>query len=168
LVFRKLGVLGCELISLHLLQSTKLEKTRAKFIGRSNEVSKIGWTADGGGTVWIDAGGTKNATKPGTSGFRPVSEEIWNFHIGGYQVCEKWLKERKGRILSADDIDLYNKIVVAISETIRLMPEIDRVIDEHGGWPGAFVTEPLESIDEPPEESELSPDESREAQSTFL
>ena len=47
-------------------------------------------------------------------------------------------KDRKGRTLSNDDIAHYQKIVVALSETIRLMAEIDRVIDEHGGWPGAF------------------------------
>ena len=50
------------------------------------------------------------------------------------------IKDRKGRRLSQDDINHYQKIVVAISETIRLMAEIDKVIDAHGGWPGAFVT----------------------------
>ena len=40
------------------------------------------------------------AATPGTIGFRGVPEEVWNFHIGGYQVCEKWLKDRKGRTLS--------------------------------------------------------------------
>jgi hypothetical protein len=67
---------------------------------------------------------------------------VWNFQIGGYQVCHKWLKDRKGRTLSADDIAHYHKIVVALSETIRLMAEIDEVIEQHGGWPGAFVTDP--------------------------
>ena len=60
---------------------------------------------------------------------------MWAFHIGGYQVCEKWLKDRKGRPLSKADITHYQKIVVALSETIRLMKEIDEVIDQHGGWP---------------------------------
>jgi Type ISP C-terminal specificity domain len=67
-----------------------------------------------------------------------VPEDVWNFHIGGYQVCEKWLKDRKGRALSKHDIAHYQKIVVALSETIRLMKEIDEVIEAHGGWPGAF------------------------------
>jgi hypothetical protein len=58
--------------------------------------------------------------------------------LGGYQVCEKWLKDRKGRTLSRDDIGHYHKIVVALSEIIHLMKEIDEVIDKHGGWPGAF------------------------------
>ena len=73
-----------------------------------------------------------------TCGFRGVPEAVWNFHIGGYQVCEKWLKDRKGRVLSKADIEHYQRIVVALSETIRLMKEIDEVIDKHGGWPGAF------------------------------
>jgi hypothetical protein len=76
----------------------------------------------------------------GTVGFKGVREEVWNFHIGGYQVCEKWLKDRKGRTLSKDDLAHYHKIVVALSETIRLMKKIDEVIEQHGGWPGAFQT----------------------------
>jgi hypothetical protein len=70
-----------------------------------------------------------------TTGFAGVPEAVWNLHIGGYQVCEKWLKDRKGRTLSTDDITHYHKIVVALSETIRLMSEIDAVIESHGGWP---------------------------------
>jgi hypothetical protein len=74
-----------------------------------------------------------------TTGFRGVPEAVWNFHIGGYQVCEKWLKDRKGRPLSPEDIAHYGKVVIALSETIRLMAEIDAVIATHGGWPGAFA-----------------------------
>ena len=65
---------------------------------------------------------------------------VWNFRVGGYQVCHKWLKDRKGRILSKEDIAHYQKIVVALAETIRLMNEIDKVIEKHGGWPAAFAT----------------------------
>jgi hypothetical protein len=79
------------------------------------------------GTVWLD--------KAQTTGFKGVREDVWNFHIGGYQVCAKWLKDRKGRSLTADDLAHYQKIVVALSETIRLMAEIDAVIAKHGGWP---------------------------------
>ena len=80
------------------------------------------------------------ATKPGTIGFKGVPEEVWDFHIGGYQVCHKWLKDRKGRTLSDEDIGHYQKIVVALNETIRIMAEIDEVIEAHGGWPDAFET----------------------------
>jgi len=72
--------------------------------------------------------------------FEGVPENVWNFHIGGYQVCEKWLKDRRGRVLSEEDIAHYQKIVVALKETIRLMVEIDKVIEAHGGWTGAFAT----------------------------
>ena len=68
-------------------------------------------------------------------GFNGVPKEVWEFQIGGYQVCNKWLKDRRGRRLSADDITHYQRIIVAISQTIRMMKEIDAVIEEHGGWP---------------------------------
>ncbi|MFZ1471592.1 MAG: type ISP restriction/modification enzyme, partial [Anaerolineae bacterium] len=79
------------------------------------------------GAVWLD--------KAQTAGFRGVPEPVWNFHIGGYQVCEKWLKDRKGRTLSAEEIEHYQRVVVALNETIRVMGEIDAVIEDHGGWP---------------------------------
>jgi len=66
--------------------------------------------------------------------------DIRNSQVGGYQVCEKWLKDRKGRRLSEENINHYHRIVVALKETIRLMAEIDEVIEQHGGWPGAFTT----------------------------
>jgi hypothetical protein len=136
-LFRSLAQLGGELTALHLLESPKLNAPITEFIGSNTVVSKVGWTADDGGTVWIDKGQT--------NGFRPVPEEVWNFHIGGYQVCEKWLKDRgpkkgqPGRTLTVEDIAHYHKIVIALSETIRLMAEIDQVIETHGGWPGAFT-----------------------------
>ena len=134
-LFRELARLGGELTALHLLESAKLDQPMTTFIGDSREVVKVGWVDN---TVWLDAGGKKAETRPGTSGFQGVPEAVWKFHIGGYQVCEKWLKDRKGRMLSDEDIAHYHKIVVALSETIRLMAEIDTVIETHGGWPGAF------------------------------
>lgn len=134
-LFRALARLGGELTALHLLESPKLDQPITEFIGNTREVVKVGWVD---GTVWINAAGKKGATTAGTSGFQGVPEEVWNFHIGGYQVCEKWLKDRKGRTLTDEDIAHYHKIVVALSETIRLMQEIDEVIEQHGGWPGAF------------------------------
>lgn len=129
---RGLSVLGGELVALHLLESPLLDKLITEFIGGRNvKIEKISWSDN---TVWVD--------KAQTTGFRGVHEDVWKFHIGGYQVCEKWLKDRKGRTLSNDDIAHYHKIVVALFETIRLMVEIDRVIDQHGGWPGAFSAPP--------------------------
>lgn len=128
-LFRALARLGGELTALHLLESPKLAQPITEFIGgRHPEVEKISWSRN---TVWVD--------KAQTTGFRGVREDVWNFHIGGYQVCEKWLKDRKGRTLTKDDLAHYQKIVIALSETIRLMKEIDEVIEKHGGWPGAFA-----------------------------
>ena len=67
--------------------------------------------------------------RPERSASTVCPKTVWNFHIGGYQVCEKWLKDRKGRKLLKADIEHYQKIVVALSETIRIMKEIDEVID---------------------------------------
>ena len=67
--------------------------------------------------------------------FAGVAPEVWNFHVGGYQVCQKWLKDRKGRTLSYDDLAHYRRVVAALAETIHLMADIDAVIDQHGGWP---------------------------------
>ena len=128
-LFRALAKLGGELVALHLMESPKLDKHITKWIGGKNpEVEKLTYSDE---TVWTD--------KAQSEGFRGVPENVWSFHIGGYQVCEKWLKDRKGRMLSDDDITHYHRIVVALSETIRLMAEIDQVIEKHGGWPGAFA-----------------------------
>jgi hypothetical protein len=127
-VFRSLAGLGGELVALHLLESPKVDHLITEYSGgRAPEVEKVSCSKN---TVWLD--------KAQTIGFKGVREEVWKFHIGGYQVCEKWLKDRKGRTLSKEDIAHYQKIVVALAETIRLMKEIDEVIEQHGGWPGAF------------------------------
>lgn len=136
--FKEVAQIGQKIAETHLLESSTVNKSISTYIGASDpEVKRISWSD---GSVWIDAppSAKNKPSKAGTSGFQGVSEQIWNFSIGGFQVCEKWLKDRKGRTLSDDDIAHYQKIIVAISETIRLMEEIDKVIDEHGGWPGAF------------------------------
>ena len=57
--------------------------------------------------------------------FADVPEIAWVFHIGGYQPAQKWLKDRRGRVLSWDDIGHYQKIVKILSETDRIMKEIE-------------------------------------------
>ena len=137
-LFRNLARFGGELVSLHLMESPKLAYFITSYVGPDDpKIARVGWSDN---AVWLDAVATKKGQSltPGTIGFRGVPEDVWNFHIGGYQVCHKWLKDRKGRTLSKDDIDHYQRIVIALNETIRIMGEIDEVIDEHGGWPGAF------------------------------
>ena len=142
-LFRKLAEAGQDLLALHLLESPKLSKPITSYAGpRDPEVGRVGWSD---GTVWLDAGKTiaregHRATKSGSIGFQGVPEEVWGFNIGGYQVCHKWLKDRKGRTLSGGDVAHYQKIVVALNETIRIMAEIDYVIESHGDWPDAFQT----------------------------
>lgn len=105
-------------------------------------VSKIGWSQE---TVWLDAAATsaragQRATAPGTHGFVGVPEAVWDTNVGGYQVCHKWLKDRRGRRLSTREILHYVKIVSALSQIGDLVPQIDEVIAVHGGWPDAFVS----------------------------
>jgi predicted helicase len=128
-LFRALAKLGGQLTALHVLDSPKIDQAITEFVGDRNlEVEKVSWTTD---VVWLD--------KAQTTGFKGVREKVWNFHIGGYRVCEKWLKDRKGRRLLKADIDHYHKIIVALHETLRLMEEIDVVIEQEGGWPDAFA-----------------------------
>jgi predicted helicase len=138
-LFRRLAHLGGELVALHLMESPKLDQFITSYVGPKNpEIEKVGWSDS---IVWLNAAATKKGhpATPGTIGFRGVPEAVWNLRIGGYQVCDKWLKDRKGRTLSKEDIAHYQKIIVALAETIRLMKEIDEVIEAYGGWPGAFV-----------------------------
>ncbi len=126
-LFQALALLGGELVALHLLESPKVNAFITHFEGKGdNSIPKKPIYKDG--AVWFNA----------SQRFEGVPEAVWNFHIGCYQVCEKWLKDRKGRTLSADDIANYQRVVVALNETIRLMAEIDCVIETHGGWPSAF------------------------------
>ena len=142
-LFRKLADAGHNLLALQLLESTKFGKPITSYTGpRNPEVGWVGWLD---GTVWLDAGKPiasegHRATKHGTIGFEGVPEQVWDFRIGGYHLCHKWLKDRKDRTLSDEDIAHYQKIIVALNETIRIMAEIDEVIESHGGWPDAFLT----------------------------
>ena len=121
-VFAELVDKGAELVALHLMESKALDALITKYlVAGSNTVDKVRYD-EKEGRVWIN----------GTQYFEGVPPEVWSFHIGGYQVCEKWLKDRKGRKLLYDDLQHYQRVVVALAETIRLMGEIDAIIP---GWP---------------------------------
>jgi predicted helicase len=124
-LFRSLAAKGAELVALHLMESPKLNTSSTTFPLKGDDiVDKVQYT-DNDRRVWINA----------KQYFGGVSKAVWEFHVGGYQVCERWLKDRKGRKLTYKDIQHYQKTVVALSETIRLMTGIDEVIEEQGGWP---------------------------------
>ncbi len=71
----------------------------------------------------------------GRSISRASRRDVWEFHVGGYQVCQKWLKDRKGRAVDQHDKRHYQRIVAALAETITLMEQVDAAIDGGGGWP---------------------------------
>ena len=57
-----------------------------------------------------------------------IPEVAWNFHIGGYQPAQKYLKDRKGKALTDKDIQHWQKIIVALTETDKIMKEIDTLL----------------------------------------
>ncbi|GAJ05872.1 unnamed protein product [marine sediment metagenome] len=123
------------MVSLHLMESDTLKNHITNFtVSGDNAVTKVG---EKGKTLTDVENGKGKLFINKTQYFGGLPEEVWNFHIGGYQVCHKWLADRKkaGRKISAEDIEHYHKIVVAINETIKIMKQIDEVIDAHGGWP---------------------------------
>jgi predicted helicase len=124
-LFRSLAARGAELVALHLMESPMLDKLITEFPAKgTDEMEKVQYTDDDQ-RVWFNS----------RQYFGGVPKAVWEFHVGGYQVCEKWLKDRKGRKLSYEDIRHYQRTVVALNETIRLMAEIDQVVGQHGGWP---------------------------------
>jgi len=68
-----------------------------------------------------------------------VSPDVWAYQVGSHQVCRKWLKDRRGRRLSDNDLDQYESIIAAIAETIEIERQIDTAIESFGGWPEAFT-----------------------------
>ena len=146
-LFRALCRKGAELVALHLMESPALRQPITNYpVPGMNLVEKghPRYLAPGErdpatnhplerGRVYL----TRENKRAGKRGqyFEGVPPEVWAFRVGGYQVCERWLKDRRGRNLSSDDLTHYERIIVALAETIRLMREIDEVIDAHGGWP---------------------------------
>lgn len=126
-LFRELCSLGQQLIDLHLMETKATKITGYPVAGDSN-VEKVRYQEpldDAKGRVWINS----------TQYFDGIPKEVWEFHIGGYQVCDKWLKDRKGRQLTYDDLTHYQQVVSALAETMKLMKAIDVAIDNHGSWP---------------------------------
>lgn len=112
--------LGRELRELHLMKAPVDYETTFPVAG-SDLVEKAAWIPDQAGNdetvrgrVYINE----------TQYFGNVPELAWNFYIGGYQPAQKWLKDRKGRTLSNEDLDHYQKIIKILLETNRIMQQI--------------------------------------------
>lgn len=114
--FKKLLSIGTKLRELHLMKSIKLNQFITIYPeDGSNIVEK---TIYKNGNVYINE----------KQFFGNVPEIAWNFYIGGYQPVQKWLKDRKGRVLSNEDLEHYQKMIVVLVETYKLMQEIDVVL----------------------------------------
>ncbi len=124
--FRELGKIGKQIREIHLLESLKVEDNIASYpiVGENNVTKNIcqkDWEITNDekqlGRIWINS----------EQYFENIPLFAWEFFIGGYQPAQKWLKDRRGHKLSFEDILHYRSVIVALSETDRLMKEIDKI-----------------------------------------
>lgn len=122
-LFREIEKLGEKLIDLHLLRSVQLSSPVSRFQGEgTNKIAKpkrVGRNYKAKeGCVYINKDGQH---------FEGIKPEVWEYEIGGYQVLDKWLKDRRERKLSLSEIKTYCKIVTAIEQTIEVQQKIDEI-----------------------------------------
>ena len=136
-VFAALVTLGKSLTALHLMESEGDEVSTFPVAG-DNRVDRVQYAppTDGvvSGRVFVNR----------VQYFEGVSPETWEFTIGGYRPTEKWLKDRKGRVLSDDDIDHYRQIIAVLAGTNHLMHEIDELIEGQAGGLRRFNSWPID------------------------
>ena len=114
-VFAHVSDKGEQLRRLHLMEAPAIGDTPFPYEGEGDDVVASGYPKFEDGTVQINK----------DQHFEGVPDIAWGFHIGGYQPAQKWLKDRRGRPLSWDDISHYQKIVKILAETDRIMKEIE-------------------------------------------
>jgi predicted helicase len=112
-VFRDVQEKGTQLRRLHLMEGDVIGDTPYPFTGDGDNL--VGHVKYAGSSVFIND----------TQCFESVPQIAWEFYIGGYQSAQKWLKDRKGRTLSFDDILHYQKIIKCLTETDRIMRSIE-------------------------------------------
>ncbi|MFN9402636.1 MAG: type ISP restriction/modification enzyme, partial [Dolichospermum sp.] len=119
-LFHELAIKGEELVNLHLMKSHTLNNfmTTYQQIG-DNQITEVTYHSELE-RVYVNK----------QNYFTNIPQHIWEFKIGGYQVLDKWLKDRKNakRELSTQEINHYQKVVISLTETFRIMQEIDRII----------------------------------------
>ena len=120
-LFTNLAALGTRLADLHLLKSPELDPPTCRFEGEGDAV--VARTKAQG--FRYDAGEQRMYVNK-TQHFGPVALEVHEYQIGGYQVCDKWLKDRRDRRLDLDDIRTYCRMVTAIGITLAIQQELDR------------------------------------------
>ena len=118
-LFKKMSDYGNMLTDLHLLKSPELDSPIARLGKGDNRVKKLKYD-DKAGVLYINK----------EQYFEGISQDVWSYQIGGYQVCDKWLKDRKERVLSLDEIQTYCRIVTAINQTIEIQKSIDEIYED--------------------------------------
>jgi predicted helicase len=114
-IFHALAEHGAALRGLHLMDSPVLDHLITTYpVGGTHDVKALRYE---NGNVFINE----------TQYFGGVPETAWNFYIGGYQPAQKWLKDRKGRSLSVEDIRHYQRIITALTETAKIMADIETI-----------------------------------------
>lgn len=129
-VFWSVAEKGEQLRRLHLMEEEAVGTAPYPLEGSGGgeveaKFPKFEATSEGLGEVWIN----------GAQRFTGVPQISWEFYIGGYQPAQKWLKDRRGRTLSFDDIRHYQNIIKILSETDRIMKQIELPLDVETGGP---------------------------------
>jgi hypothetical protein len=119
-LFQKVAALGARLTALHLLKSPELDPPACRFDGEGESCIAKGRKVG----LHYEPGEQRVYINP-TQCFAPVPEAVWTYQVGGYQVCEKWLKDRQERRLEVDDIRTYCRIVTALKLTLDIQREIN-------------------------------------------
>ena len=120
--FERIASIGNKLRRLHLMEEIPPQATSFDIEG-DNTVSEIRFEKEIPDQAGDDISGKVYINK--TQYFGNVPELAWNFYIGGYQPAQKWLKDRKNRTLTYDDISHYRKIIAILIKTHKLMQELD-------------------------------------------
>lgn len=118
-VFAHVSETGEQLRRLHLMETSAIGDTPYTYEGEGDDVVASGYPKFEGGKVHINK----------DQHFAEVPAIAWGFHIGGYQPAQKWLKDRRGRSLSFDDITHYQRIIKILAETDRIMKQIELPLD---------------------------------------
>ena len=119
-LFIEIGKHGKKVVDLHLLKANELNKPIAKFQGSGdNRTRKQKYDSE-----------TKRVHINDNQYFEGIEKDVREYQIGGYHVLDKWLKDRKDRVLSLDDIKHYCRIVTAIQKTIEIQKAIDDLYPE--------------------------------------
>jgi len=133
-LFRSVSVLGHRLIRCHRLSQSGDRP--------SSQEATIPATSKGGGTVLLRSGYPRYESGciwlDSNVAIDKVAPEAWEYRVGAHQVCRKWLRDRSGSALGANDLDYYAQLVAAVAETLVISRELDSTIELYGGWPGAF------------------------------